>query len=44
MVSSAKRIVHSNVPVDISDKSFMQIKKSRGPKVDPCGIPHVIFE
>ena len=39
MVSSANKLVRSFVHLGISE---MKIRKSRGPRMLPCGTPHVI--
>ena len=38
LVSSAKR--RENMFCDNIPRSFTQLKKSRGPKMDPCGTLH----
>jgi hypothetical protein len=37
LVSSANRI-GLDILLMVFDRSFMQRKKSKGPKIDPCGI------
>ena len=39
-VSSAKKIVDRSL-VQLA-RSLMYIRKSKGPRTDPCGTPHVI--
>ena len=40
LVSSANRTGINFV--NISPRSFMYAKNNKGPKIDPCGTPHVI--
>jgi hypothetical protein len=40
VVSSAKRLVKS---LEHVGKSFIKIRKSRGPRMEPCGTPRRIF-
>ena len=41
LVASAKKIIIINV--DTSHMSFMYKINSTGPRIDPCGTPHLIF-
>lgn len=42
MVSSAyKSVDEIQLPI-FSGRSFMKMRKRSGPRIDPCGTPHVI--
>ena len=41
LVSSANKIILNNY--DTSHMSFMYKINSTGPRIDPCGTPHLIF-
>ena len=42
LVSSANNI--GNKASETIDRSFIYNRNSKGPKMDPCGTPHLIIE
>ena len=42
LVSSAKSTILLSLLINVG-KSLMEIRKNRGPRIEPCGKPHLII-